>query len=639
MDLQELLNDNESRDLLRLVTAGSVDDGKSTLIGRLLYESKAIYEDQLEAVEKASKKVGSAGDRIDLALLTDGLKAEREQGITIDVAYRYFATSKRKFIIADSPGHEQYTRNMVTGSSTANLMIILLDASKGVLVQTRRHSFIASLLRLPHVVVAINKMDLVDYSEDVYKGIVKDFSDFAAKLELPDISFVPLSALEGEGVTSRSDKMGWYKGPSLIDYLETIHIASDRNLIDFRFPVQYVSRPNQNFRGYMGTVASGSVKVGDEVVVLPGGGRNRVKQVLGVDGEMETAFPPLAATLVLENEVDISRGDLLVLEGNQPHVEREFETMLVWMAESPMVLGKQYVIKHMTRNIISRISKLRYRVDVNTLHRQDATELGLNEIGRCTVSVNQPLTFDAYRKNKTTGSFIVIDRATNNTVGAGMIIGPVAMSDASKAGKWNQAPSSEFLERHYGDVALAERQENAGHKPVTVFLTGLTAAGKREIAYKLERRLFDEGRTVKVLDGQNMRLGISRDLAFSAAHRSENLRRASEVARLFNEAGTICICSFVAPHQEVRAKAKQVVGEDRFLEVHVDVSTDFCKSRDKKGLYKKAENGEIRDFPGVTTTYEAPSSPDLRVSPESDSMEECVARIVALLEERGFLTP
>lgn len=639
MDLQELLNDNESRDLLRLVTAGSVDDGKSTLIGRLLYESKAIYEDQLEAVEKASKKVGSAGDRVDLALLTDGLKAEREQGITIDVAYRYFATAKRKFIIADSPGHEQYTRNMVTGSSTANLMIILLDASKGVLVQTRRHSFIASLLRLPHVVVAINKMDLVDYSEQTYREIVSEFSDFAAKLELPDVSFIPLSALEGEGVTERSEKMAWYKGPAFLDYLETVHIASDRNLIDMRFPVQYVSRPNQNFRGYMGTLASGSIKAGDDIVVLPGGTRNRVKKVLGVDGEIELAYPPMAATVTLEDEVDISRGDLLVLEGNQPHVQREFEAMLVWMAQAPMRADKQYIIKHMTRNIHGRVSELRYRVDVNTLHREEASELGLNEIGRCTLSLHQPVAFDAYRKNRTTGSFIVVDRATNNTVGAGMIIGPVEMADSKKLGKWNQTPTSEFLERHYSDVALVERRERFGHKPVTLLLTGLSSAGKRELAYQLERRLFDANRSVKVLDGQNMRLGISRDLAFSPAHRSENLRRASEIARLFNEAGTICICSFVAPHDEIRAKIKHVVGQERFLEVHVDVSIEFCKSRDKDGLYEKAEKGELLNFPGVSTIYEAPKSPDLRVSPEENSMEECVAQISALLEERGFFTP
>ncbi len=636
MDIRALLEQSESRDLLRLVTAGSVDDGKSTLIGRLLYESEAIYDDQLEAVEKASKRVGSAGNRVDLALLTDGLKAEREQGITIDVAYRFFSTSKRKFIIADSPGHEQYTRNMVTGASTANLMIILLDASKGVLVQTRRHSFIASLLRLPHVVVAVNKMDLVGYSEKVFNEIVQEFSRFAAKLELPDLSFIPMSALEGEGVTSRSGEMDWYKGPPLLDYLQMLHIASDRNLIDMRFPVQYVCRPSTDFRGYMGTVASGCVKPGDHVVVLPAGTQNRVKQIFGVDGQLEAAYPPLTATLVLEDEIDISRGDMLVLEGNQPHVQREFEAFVVWMAESPLVEDKQYLIKHTTRNIYGRISNIRYRVDVNSLHREVADQLQLNEIGRCTISLNQPLAFDSYRKNKITGSFIVIDRQTSNTVGAGMVLGPVEMAEVRSLGQWNRAPSSIFLERQESEVSLVERQTRFQQKPVTILLTGLTAAGKREIAYSLERRLFDLGYLVKVLDGQNMRLGISRDLAFSPAGRSENLRRASEVARLFNELGAICICCFVAPYAEIRAKAKQAIGEDRFIEVHVDVSFEFCKSRDANGVYEKAEKGEIKSFPGVSVPYEKPLEPDLTVCPESSSIEECAAQIETLLEDRGF---
>ncbi len=637
MGVQELLEENESRDLLRLVTAGSVDDGKSTLIGRLLYESQGIYEDQLSAIAKASEKVGSAGDQIDLALLTDGLKAEREQGITIDVAYRYFATPRRKFIIADSPGHEQYTRNMVTGASTAGLMIILIDASRGVLVQSKRHSFIASLLRMKHVVVAINKMDLVDYSEEVYRSIVDDFSNFAAKLELTDMAFIPLSALEGEGVTSKSEKMPWYSGPSLLHYLETVHIASDRNLIDFRFPVQYVSRPDQNFRGYMGTVASGTVKVGDELVVLPGGTTNRVQKVLGVSGDLEVSFPPHATTLVLEDEVDISRGDMLVHVGNQPSVSREFEAMLVWMDEEFMAPGRPYIIKHATRTINGRVSKLHYQVDVNTLHRRDADGLGLNEIGRCTMRVHQPLVYDTYRKNAATGSFIVIDRVSNNTVGAGMIIGPAGMSAGTGVGHWDQIPSSEYLEPQYSQVSLVERKERTGHQPATVLLTGLSEAGKRDVAYALERRLFDESRAVKVLDGQNIRLGLSRDLGFSPSHRSENLRRVSAVANLFNDAGFFCICCFVAPHEEIRAKFKQAIGAERFIEVHVNASLEYCRGRDSEGLYAKAEAGELENFPGVTTPYEEPKNPDLVVTPEEDAVEECVARIIGVLEERGFL--
>ena len=636
MLIDDLLKEDEGKDLLRLATAGSVDDGKSTLIGRLLYESKGIYEDQLEAIEKASEKVGTTGGRVDLALLTDGLKAEREQGITIDVAYRYFSTPRRKFIIADSPGHEQYTRNMVTGASTASLMIVLIDASKGVMVQSRRHAFIASLLRVPHILVAINKMDLVDYSEEVFQDIVKEFSDFAARLELTDVEFIPVSALEGDNVVSRSETMPWYQGRSLLGHLEHVHIASDRNLIDFRFPVQYVSRPDSSFRGYMGMASSGAVKAGDEVVVIPSGVRNRVKEVRGTNGPVEYGFAPQSLTLVLENETDISRGDIISHPNNQPMVDRCFEAMVVWMSSEPMKANKNYTIKQASRLVPGRVSDLRYRVNVNTLHRDETDELGLNEIGRCAFTLSQPVAFDPYRRNSTTGSFIIVDRLTNNTVGAGMIIGPLQEGERGSLESWKSTPFAEFIESGSIGVSLEERQERAGHAPATVFLTGLTGSRKADIAHALERNLFAAGKNVTVLDSRKMRLGIGRDLGFSPKARDENIRRVSEVARLFNDAGMICICSFVAPHTEIRAKARELIGDEHFLEVHVDASLEFCRAHDRAGLYPRADVGELKDFPGVTATYEIPEEPDIQVSAENSSVDGCVEQIVDLLKQKGI---
>ena len=637
MLIDDLLKEDEGKDLLRIATAGSVDDGKSTLIGRLLYESKGIYEDQLEAIEKASEKVGTTGERVDLALLTDGLKAEREQGITIDVAYRYFSTPRRKFIIADSPGHEQYTRNMVTGSSTAALMIVLIDASKGVMVQSRRHAFIASLLRVPHILVAINKMDLVDYSEEVFRDIVKEFSDFAARLELTDMEFIPVSALEGDNVVSKSETMSWYQGRSLLGHLEHVHIASDRNLIDFRFPVQYVSRPDSSFRGYMGMAASGAVKPGDDVVVIPSGTRNKVREVRGPNGPIEQGVATQSLTLVLEDETDISRGDIIAHPKNQPMVDRCFEAMVVWMSSEPMTLGKSYTIKQASRLVPGRISELRYRVNVNTLHRDETTELGLNEIGRCAFTLTQPVAFDPYRRNSATGSFIVVDRLTNNTVGAGMIIGALQDGDRPELDTWQSTPYGEYIERASAGVSSEERRDRSGHAPATVFLTGLTGSRKADIAHALERKLFGGGKNVTVLDSRKMRLGIGRDLGFSSKARDENIRRVSEVARLFNDAGMICICSFVAPHADIRAKARELIGEEQFLEVHVDASLEFCRDHDPAGLYPRADVGELKNFPGVTATYEVPEAAELKVSAETSSVDACVEQIVELLETKGIL--
>src|SRR3954471_15677423 len=591
-DIHAYLARHQKKELLRLLTCGSVDDGKSTLIGRLLHDSKMIYEDQLAAVKRDSAKHGTTGTgEVDLALLTDGLKAEREQGITIDVAYRYFSTDKRKFIIADTPGHEQYTRNMATGASTCQLAIILIDARHGVMSQTRRHSFIVSLLGIKHVVVAINKMDLVGYSQDVFEKIKADYTGFVAKLGIPDVQFIPMSALKGDLVVAKSPAMPWYQGPPLLAHLETVHIASDRNLADMRFPVQYVLRPDLNFRGFSGTMASGILRKGDEVVALPSGKRSKVRSIVTYDGELDEAFSPMAVTVTLTDEIDVSRGDMLVHPGDQPHVSSQVEAMVVWMAEKPFTPGKTYTIKQTTRQVAGEIAELRYGVDVNTLEKRPLTQLAMNEVGHVMLSLNQPIAYDAYKVNAASGAFIIIDRLTNNTVGAGMIL---EQGDRRGAGDhWGQAPASSTLRLAQTQIPQADREARFGQKGVTVLLTGLTGSGKATIAYALEKRLFDQGRAVTVLYGQNMRQGLSRDLGYTADDRSENLRRSSEVARLINDAGIICICAFVSPHEAVREKARQVIGPDRFLEIYLSAPLEICKTRDPNGVYKLAESGKI----------------------------------------------
>lgn len=635
MDVKQLLHENESKDLLRLVTAGSVDDGKSTLIGRLLFESKGIYEDQLAAVRKASELHGSAGEELDLSLVTDGLKAEREQGITIDVAYRYFSTPRRKFIIADTPGHEQYTRNTATGASTASLMIILIDAEQGVLTQSRRHAFIASLLGIRHLVVAVNKMDLVDYAENVFRDIESEFTDFLTKLEIPDAVFIPVSALKGDNVVSRSENMDWYQGSTMLNHLETVQISSDRNLIDLRLPVQYVCRPDRNFRGYMGTVASGIIRPGDNVTILPAGTANRVKSVYDQDGPAEEVFPPLAATVVLEKETDISRGDMIVHAGNTPHVSNRFEAMLVWMAEEPMTPGKDYLVKHLTRLVPGRISTLKYRIDVNTLHRdQDATELSLNEIGRVSITLARPVAYDPYRKNRTTGAFIIIDRMTNNTVGSGMILDRGSAPATPDQGRRISAPRSEHLTPHGEPISLDRLADRLGHRTATVWLTGLTGAGKSTIAAALEQRLFDAGVLSKVLDGENLRGGINKDLAFSPDDRAENIRRTAEVAKLFNNAGLVAICALVSPYADDRRLARDILAPAPFLEVHVTAPLEVCRSR-AADLYALAETGDAPQFTGVTAPYEAPESPELVLDTDDLDLDRCVETILDALRKCG----
>ena len=634
-DIHAYLARHQKKELLRFLTCGSVDDGKSTLIGRLLHDTKMIYEDQLAAVRRDSEKVGTTGaGEIDLALLTDGLKAEREQGITIDVAYRYFSTDRRKFIIADTPGHEQYTRNMATGASTCQLAIILIDARYGVMTQTRRHSYIVSLLGIKHVVVAINKMDLVGYSSEVFERIKQEYTDFVAKLELRDISFIPMSALKGDNVASKSDAMPWYTGPPLLDHLETVHIASDRNLSDFRFPVQYVIRPNLDFRGFAGTVASGVIRKGDEVMVLPSGKRSKVKSIVTYDGELEEAFAPLAVTLTLTDEVDVSRGDMLVLPENPPHVTSEIEAMVVWMAEQPLVPGRPYLLKHTTQYATAEVASFRYGVDVNTLEHKAIARLGLNEVGQVQLSLTQPLACDPYRTNASTGAFILIDRLTNNTVGAGMILETGSSRVLGDVWETERAVS---LKSRESLIEPAEREQRFGQIPVTVLLVGLTGSGKSRIASAQERRLWDEGRAVTVLYGQSMRQGLNRDLGFTADDRSENLRRSAEVAKLMNDAGVITIAAFVAPHESVREKAKQLIGLDHVLEVYCTAPMEVLRARDQSGAYKLADAGKIAQMPGVTATFEEPKTPDLVLQTDEISVEESVNRIIELMKIKGFI--
>jgi bifunctional enzyme CysN/CysC len=632
-DIHAYLEQHERKEILRFLTCGSVDDGKSTLIGRLLHDSKLIYEDQLEAVRQDSLKVGTQGDDVDLALVVDGLQAEREQGITIDVAYRYFSTNKRKFIIADTPGHEQYTRNMATGASTCDVAVILIDARNGVLTQTRRHSFIASLLGIHHVIVAINKMDLVDYSEEIYTRIHNEYSDFSSKLGIDDIHFIPISALEGDNVVDPSKNMPWYQGSTLMFLLENIHIASDRNFTDFRLPVQRVSRPDATFRGYAGSIESGVIQAGESVVVLPSMRQSRVKSIVTLDGELQEAYAPMAVTLTLDDEIDVSRGDMLVSADNLAKVQDRFEANVVWMSDEPMIPGKQYVIKHTTKQVFGQISSLRYQIDVNTLEHRPAPVLGLNEIGRCELALSQAIAFDAYGRNRSTGAFIVIDRISNITVGAGMIVDATAMESRAR---WDRRPSGE-LRPSYSRVTDGERAQRLGQRPVTLLFTGISGSGKSTIAYAVERELFDMGRLATVIDGQNLRLGVSRDLGFSAEERAENLRRSAEIAKLMNDSGMICLCAIVAPHESTRDRAREAVGDDNYLEIFVTAPIEVCRERDTSGLYEAAERGEIPSFPGVSSEFEAPENPDLVLETDKLSVGDSVAQVLALLRERHFI--
>ncbi|MCZ4558062.1 sulfate adenylyltransferase subunit CysN [Rhodococcus maanshanensis] len=607
--------------LLRVATAGSVDDGKSTLIGRLLYDSKSIFEDQLEAVERSSRERGD--EYANLALLTDGLRAEREQGITIDVAHRYFATPHRKFIIADTPGHEQYTRNMVTGASTADLALILVDARKGVLEQTRRHAFLSTLLGIPHLVLCVNKMDLVDWSQERFEEIKEEFRQFAIKLDVHDLTFIPVSALKGDNIVTRTENMPWYEGSSLLHHLEDVHIASDRNLIDARFPVQYVIRPQRqtdaelhDFRGYAGTVASGVFKPGDEVVVLPSGFTSTVEAIFGPGGTViEEAFAPSAVTISLADNLDVSRGDVLCRPNNRPQVGQEIDAMVCWLTEqSSLSENTRYTLLHTTKSTKAQVVRLDYRLDVNTLHRDEvAQSLSLNEIGRIQLKTQQPLLFDPYRRSRVTGSFILVDESTGNTVAAGMILGPTLKE--SKV-VW-----------HAASVSRAERAT----KGATVWLTGLSASGKSTVAVELERRLVASGVPAYRLDGDNLRHGLNSDLGFGAADRAENVRRVGEVAQLLADAGMVAVASLISPYREDRdrVRAQHLAAGLPFIEVFIDTPIEQCEARDPKGMYAKARAGEITGFTGVDDPYEAPTDAELVLRPEDG---DPVAQAATIME-------
>jgi len=626
-------------DLLRFATAGSVDDGKSTLIGRLLYDSKQVLVDQLEHVEQASERMGH--DFLDLSLLTDGLRAEREQGITIDVAYRYFATAQRRFIIADTPGHEQYTRNMVTGASTADLAIVLIDARKGVISQSKRHAFISSLLGIPHIVVCVNKMDLVDFDQDVFDSIVEEFDSFAARLEMPDVTFIPISALLGDNVVERSEAMPWYQGPPLLYHLEHVHIASDRNLIDVRFPVQWVIRPPASsvadYRAYAGQVAGGVMRPGDDVVVLPGGHHTKIAGIDTFDGPVPEAFPPMSVALRLTDDIDVSRGSTIVRSQNQPTVANSFECLVCWMSEHPLSPKRRYLVKHTTRTVMVGGIDVRYRIDVESLRRdEDVETLELNDLARVHLRLSAPLVFDSYRRNRVTGSLIVIDEATNETVAAGVVLDTEVEDPTLTDEKTERSPNV----RWQGSKMTRERRwRELGHGGATLWFTGLPGAGKSTVASAVEERLIEAGLPAFLLDGDNLRHGLNGDLGFDERARSENVRRTAHVARLIAESGTIALVSLVSPYEADRQAAGALHAADdlAFLEIFVDAPLELCEQRDPKGLYARARSGELESMTGVGAPYERPSEPDLVLGSSSETIEEEVERVMALLADRGLI--
>ena len=613
----------ETTSLLRFITCGSVDDGKSTLIGRLLYDSKLIFSDQLAALEADSKRFGTQGDDVDLALLVDGLAAEREQGITIDVAYRYFATSKRKFIVADTPGHEQYTRNMITGASTADAAVILVDARNGVLTQTRRHSYLVSLVGIRHVVLAVNKMDLVDFSQEAFDKIVADYRTFASQIGIEAFTALPISALDGDNVFRSSSRMPWYDGPSLLSHLEAIELGDRESEQEFRFWVQWVNRPNADFRGFCGTLAGGVVRRGDTIRVWPGGKSSKIERIVTADGDLEAAVANQSVTLTLVDEIDVSRGDLLSAADAAPGVSDQFEVTLVWMSESAMLPGRSYWLKMGTRTVGATVTELKYAVNVNTLEHLAAKTLELNGIAFCNISVSQPVPFDPYTANKETGGFILIDRMTNATVGAGMIRFALRRSQHLR---WQAI-----------DVDRHARAALKHQKPCILWFTGLSGAGKSTIANLVEKRLHVAGKHTYMLDGDNVRHGLNRDLGFTDADRVENIRRVGEVAKLMMDAGLIVMASFISPFRAERNMVRELVGAGEFLEIYVEAPLALVEKRDPKGLYRRARRGEIRNFTGIDSTYEPPVSPDVFIETANVSAEDAASLVVNELVARGVV--
>ncbi len=623
-DIEQYLKQHENKGLLRFITCGSVDDGKSTLIGRLLFDSKMLFEDQLSAIEADSKKYGTQGEEIDFALLVDGLAAEREQGITIDVAYRFFSTDRRKFIVADTPGHEQYTRNMVTGASTADAAILMVDARKGILTQTRRHSFLMSLIGIRNIVVAINKMDLMDYSEQVFNRIRDEYREFAGQLGLDNITFIPMSALKGDNITAHSDNTPWYHGTTLMGYLETVEVDDDRlQRNPFRMPVQWVNRPNLDFRGFAGTLASGVVRPGDEIRVQPSGKTSRIASIYTYDGELDEAVAGQSVTLTLTDEIDISRGDVISGIDQPAQTADQFETSIVWMHEEPMLPGRPYLLKIGTRTVTATITDIKYQVNVNTLEHMAAKKLELNGIGICNISLDRAIAFDPYTENQDTGGFILIDRMNNNTVAAGMIHFALRRS--------------QNIHMQHVDVDKATRARAKNQQPCVLWFTGLSGAGKSTIANKVEKKLHALGHHTYLLDGDNVRHGLNKDLGFTDADRVENIRRVAEVSKLMADAGLIVLSAFISPFRSERAMARGMVEDGEFVEIFVDAPLDVAEGRDPKGLYKKARRGELKNFTGIDSAYEIPEAPEITLDTTRYTPDEAADQVILHLQECGIV--
>lgn len=619
-DITAYLSAQERKSFLRVFTCGSVDDGKSTLIGRLLYDSKLIYEDQMAAIEKDSKTSGTTGEKPDLALLVDGLAAEREQGITIDVAYRFFSTDRRKFIIADTPGHVQYTRNMATGASTADVAVLLIDARYGVVEQTRRHAFIASLLGIPQVVVAVNKMDLVNFDQTVFNDIDVAFRDFAADLRFTDIMTIPVSALDGDNVTTKSDKSCWYKGPSLLGFLEEVEVDRQALEAPFRMPVQWVNRPNLDFRGFSGTIASGTVSKGQDIIAMPSGKRSTIKDIVLYKDSLDHARQDQSVTITLDDEIDVSRGDVLCSTDRPVEVADQFQAHLIWMDDNKLFPGRQYIIRTANTAVSGSVTALKHRIDVTDLSEAAAKTLELNEIGVVTLSLSKPIPFDAYHDNRTTGAFIVVARSTNRTVGAGML--DFALRRAKN------------IVRQDLIVDRTARAAQKGQQPTVLWFTGLSGSGKSTIANLVDQALFERGHHTYTLDGDNVRHGLNRDLGFTQEDRVENIRRIGEVAKLMSHAGLIVMCSFISPYRAERDMVRGLLGEDEFFEIFVDTPLAIAEERDVKGLYKRARAGEIKNFTGIDSEYQPPVNPDLRIDTTTQSAEDAAEAVLTLLRDR-----
>ena len=619
-DIDSYLKSHEEKSLLRFITCGSVDDGKSTLIGRMLYESQMLFDDQLSALKHDSKKIGTQGNEIDFALLVDGLAAEREQGITIDVAYRFFSTDKRKYIVADTPGHEEYTRNMATGASTADVAIILIDAEQGVLTQTRRHSFIVSMVGVKKVLLAVNKLDLVNYSQEVYNQIVSDYSDFAENaLDLESITAVPISALLGDNVVEKSEKTPWYKGETIMQYLENIEVKNQRKQTPFRMPVQWVNRPNSGFRGFTGLIASGETKVGDKIRLHPGGNESTIESIITWDGKLPKASAGQSVTITLNDEIDVSRGDIIATSTDPCGEADQFQSRILWMSDDAMIPGRQYILKSNTQSATLTLGRLKHRIDVNTLDHLPAKTLELNEIGVCNISLDKRIAFDSYENNQTMGGFIVIDRLSNNTVGMGLIDFALRRSENIH---WQKM-----------DVSKESRAEQKSQIPKLIWFTGLSGSGKSSIANILEKKLQSLGKHTITLDGDNIRHGLNRDLGFTSADRVENIRRVGEVAKLMVNSGLICITSFISPFESERKMARSLVLENEFIEVFVDTPLSVCEERDVKGLYAKARSGQIPNFTGISSPYEPPKNPEIRIDTTKVSAEEAANQIIDFITE------